>query len=140
MMTKLVKPSPSYEFKVPEEICEEHDQGVSSYWLEGSSLLFQVSSFIRGGGEQIHAQERLKVRMSKHAETWTVVKEKLYPDSVVDQASATFTDENEFRWIHTYLVWPHLTIYVTISSPSDLVANNENWAIQSLKSISLVLH
>ena len=139
MTPRTVSPSPSYHLQLPEEICEQYDNGVSSYWMNGSSLLLQLSSYVRGKGDQIKAQDRLRERMAKHAETWKVLKVSIHPD-VLDQASAEFVDENGLRWIHAYLVWPHLTIYATISGPKELLAEQDNWAVKSFRSVQLTVH
>jgi hypothetical protein len=86
------------------------------------------------------AQTRLEERIEKHAQRWSTWEAEIYPDSAVDQATAEYTDENGVLWLHSYLVWPHLTIYVTISGPEELVRSQDNWAIQGLKTIKLVTH
>lgn len=140
MKPKVVKPSSSYQAALPDDICERSEEQVSSYWLDGKPLLFQLSSYIREKGRQVGARSRLKERIAKHAQRWSTWETKIYPDSAVDQATAEFTDENGILWVHSYLVWPHLTIYATISGPEGLVRDQNNWAIQGLKSLKLVTH
>ena len=137
---RTVKPSSSYELALPEDICEQSDGKVSSFWLDGQPLLLQVSSYIREKGTQTSAKERLRDRIAKHTETWRTWKSKIYPDPAVDQSTAEFTDANGVLWVHIYLVWPHLTIYATISGPEDLVKDQDNWAFEGLKSVTLVTH
>jgi hypothetical protein len=140
MQLKTLKPSSSYKLVLPEDVCEQSDGRVSSFWLDGQPLLLQLSSYIRDKGTQTGASDRLKARIAKHAETWRVWKAKIYPDPVVDQATAEFTDPKGVVWMHTYLVWPHLTVYSTISGPKALVSDPNNWTIQGLKSVRLVTH
>jgi hypothetical protein len=140
MNAEAVKPSSSYELALPESVCEQSDGRVSSFWLEGQPLLLQFSSYIRETGVQTTASDRLRTRIGKQAEPWRVWKSKIYPDPVVDQATAEFTDAKGVLWVHTYLVWPHLTIYAIISGPKAQVTGQYNWAIQGLKSVRLITH
>ena len=43
-------------------------------------------------------------------------------------------------WIHTYLVWPHLTIHTTVSGPKSIVSSPDNWARHAVASIALAVH
>jgi hypothetical protein len=78
--------------------------------------------------------------MAEHAEDWTVWEERIHPDASVDQATAKYIGDDGVFWIHTYLVWPHLTIYATISGPTIEVLNQNIWAMNALKSIRLTVH
>ena len=140
MKVKAVKPSSSYQVALPEDICEQSEERVSSFWLNGEPLLLQLSSYVREKGRQLGARPRLEERIAKHAQRWRTWETEIYPDSAIDQATAEFTDENGVLWVHSYLVWPHLMIYATISGPEELVKDEANWAIQGLKSIKLVTH
>ncbi len=137
---KTVRPSPSYQLELPQEICEHVDDRVSSFWLDGAPLLLQLSSYVRDQGAQPTARDRLKERIGKHKAQWNEWKKKIHPDSDVDQATAEFTDDEGVLWTHSYLVWPHLTVYSIISGPTDLVRHRDNWAIQGLKSVRLTTH
>jgi hypothetical protein len=138
--TKTVKPSSSYQVELPQHVCEQFDGKVQSFWLSGGPLLLQFSSYIRGEGEQVGARDRLKDRIVKHDGQWKIWETKICPDPAVDQATGEFTDNDGVLWVHSYLVWPHLTVYSTISGPRELVADVDNWAIQSLRSIRLITH
>jgi len=140
MNVKTVKPSNSYQVTLPENVCEQFEERLSSFWLEGKPLLLQLSSYVREKGRQLGAQTRLEERIEKHAQKWSTWESEIYPDSAVDQAAAEFIDENGILWVHSYLVWPHLTIYATISGPEGLVRDQGNWAIQGLKKIKLVTY
>lgn len=139
-ITKTVKPSSSYQLKLPQQICEQSGGGVLSFWLDGGPLLLQLSSYIRSEREQVRAQDRLRDRITKHDHQWKIWTTKIYPDPSVDQATGEFTDTDGLLWVHSYLVWPHLTVYSTISGPKDLVSDTDNWAVQSLKSVRLIMH
>jgi len=137
---KTVKPSNSYQLSLPDDVREDIDRTVSSYWVEGRPLLLQLSSYIRTSGEQVGAEERLKDRMAKRAQDWTILETKIRTDSAVDEASAKFTDADGVTWMHSYLVWPHLTIYATIAGPAEQVSDPDNWSVCALKSIRLTVH
>lgn len=139
-MAKTVTPSSSYQLRLPEKICEQNDGRVSSFWLDGAPLLLQLSSYIRSKGAQLTAEDRIKERIKKHDAKWHKWEEKIHPDADVDQATAEFTDDDGLLWIHSYLVWPHLTVYSIISGPQPTARNSGNWALQSLKSLRLTTH
>jgi hypothetical protein len=137
---KIVRPSPSYLVTIPDEVLEDHGDRVASFWLDGEEILLQLSSYIRADGQQPSAATRLRERIAKHAENWTLWNKELYPAASVDQATAEFVDHDGVLWIHTYLVWPHLTIYALISGPDVQVRSPSNWAMASVKSIELAIH
>ena len=138
--SRTVRPSSSYQLELPPQICEQMDERVTSFWVDGGPLLLQLSSYIRSQGEQLTARDRLKDRIAKHDQQWQRWEAKIYPDLTVDQATAEYIDNDGLLWVHSYLVWPHLTIYSIISGPEGLVRLRDNWAIQSLKSVRLTAH
>lgn len=103
---------------MPDAVQEQTDGSVSSFWMDGEPLLLQTSSYIREFGRQVGAQERLQDRMAQHAEKWRVWEERLH-DNVRDQAIGEHVDRIGNLWIHAYLVWPHLTVYATVSGPPE---------------------
>jgi len=137
MTTKTVKPSSSYSLKLPEEVRESFEGTVSSFWIEGSPLLLQLSSYIRPEGSQLEAERRLKDRIMKDPGIWRIWSNKLFLSATIEQATGERTDETGMVWLHTYLVWPHLTIYVTISGPPGVAETMENWAIRAINSLTL---
>jgi hypothetical protein len=137
---KLVKPSESYILAVPADAEEEYDGAVSSFWLSGQPLLLQVSAYVRTEGRQPSARQRLQARMDKTPANWKLWNDGLHPDPSVDQATAECMDSNQVVWIHTYLVWPHLALYTLVSGPETSVYGDENWALNALRSIALVVH
>lgn len=137
---KTLRPSSSYQLELPEQICEQSDERVLSFWLDGAPLLLQLSSYIRDQGAQPSARQRLKDRIAKHGEKWSLWKATIHPDATLDQATAEFTDDNHVLWIHSYLVWSHLTVYLVISGPTDLVRDRDNWALRGIRSVRLTTH
>ncbi len=57
---KVLQPTTSYEIAFPDDIVEDHDGKVASYWRPGSSVLLQLSSTARVEGEQAPADVRLQ--------------------------------------------------------------------------------
>jgi hypothetical protein len=140
MVFKIIKPTSSYQLVVPEMICERLEEKIASFWMDDEPLLLQLSSYIRQEGLQITAKCRLEDRIEKDVQSWRLRKIGIFSDSSIDQAAAEYIDNDGLMWIHAYLVWPHLTIYATVSGPKKIVKDDENWAIQALKSIRLIQH
>jgi hypothetical protein len=113
---------------------------VASFWLEGQALLLQLSSYTRHEGSQEAAAQRLNERITRQPQAWRVWTKRIHPNCDIDQASAEFTDKDGVMWVHSYLVWPHLTVYATVSGPPHLVIQESNWAVQSLASTELIVH
>jgi hypothetical protein len=139
MRTKTIRPSSSYQVVLPEEVSQKSDDRVSSYWVAGEPVLLQLSSYIRDAGEQTEATQRLRERIAKSPATWNIWKSVLNRDPNVDQAIGEMTDEGGLTWVHIYLVWPHLTVYATISGPEDRVKDAKGWAYDAVQRLSLNL-
>jgi hypothetical protein len=137
---KRILPSPSYSIAVPEAVREERDERVTSLWLEGEALLLQLSSYLRTEGKQVTAHDRLHERIQKHPARWTMRPTGLHPDSSIDQAAAESFDEEGRLWLHSYLVWPHLTVHALISGPASEVRNADSWTAVAVTSIELAVH
>jgi len=56
---KAANPFPSVSLLLPEDVLENHDDRVSSYWRKGDTCLLQLSSFTRQSGAQVSAAQRL---------------------------------------------------------------------------------
>jgi hypothetical protein len=139
MKTKTVRPSSSYQVVLPDEIFQKNDERVSSYWVAGEPVLLQLSSYIRDAGEQTGATQRLQERIAKSPATWNIWKSPLNIDPNVDQAIGETTDEGGLTWLHIYLVWPHLTVYATISGPEDRVKDANCWAYGAMQRLGLTI-
>lgn len=135
-----VRPTGSFSLALPQGICAQRDERVSSFWVAGEPLLLQISSYVRTEGQQPSARERLAQRMAKHREIWRTWDDTLYPDQSVDQATAESWDAKGCLWIHSYLVWPHLAIYLIISGPEADALKADSWAANAVKSIELTVH
>jgi hypothetical protein len=137
---KKMAPSPSYSIAVPTDVQEERDERVTSYWLKGQPLLLQLSSYLRSEGAQLSASQRLAERVARDSGSWRMWSNALHPDSTIDQATAEREDQNQTVWVHTYLVWPHLTVYALVSGPVAELRSPNNWATNAVRSIQLVGH
>lgn len=137
--SRSIRPSNSYELSLPRTVAERHDAGVSSFWLANEPLLLQLSSYIRREGPQVTAQDRLRDRIAKTPGNWCAWKQSLSGAPDVDQAAAELL-EGGVLWMHCYLVWPHLTIYATISGPPGTVRDPNNWALEGLGSLTPIIH
>ncbi|GAC1430945.1 MAG: hypothetical protein NVSMB62_28150 [Acidobacteriaceae bacterium] len=133
----IVRPSPSYQIELPDQIVQEHEERVSSFWLPGEEVLLQLSSYRRTEGTVVSAQQRLTDRIAKGEGGWTLLTLKLLADPTADEACAEQLKGTAY-WLHCYLVWPHLTIYTTIIGPVADVRNASGWARESLSSLTLV--
>ncbi len=135
-VTRLISPTTSYQLLLPHDIERQQDGRVSSFWLDGKSLLLQISSYVRAEGEQISARQRLLEQLAKTAATSTDIHSKVNAHAP-DQAAAEVVDANGVPWFHVYLVWPHLAIYASITGPLDEVRSQESWARSALESLAL---
>jgi hypothetical protein len=101
---KAANPFPSVSLLLPEDVLENHDDRVSSYWRKGDTCLLQLSSFTRQSGAQVSATQRLSDRTKAEAR-WKPfdLPRKL---EGCEAAAATMVDEQGTSWVHVYLVWP----------------------------------
>ena len=132
-----VRPSGSYQIILPEGISKQVDERVSSYWLANHPELLQISSYIRTTERQVEAVERLHDRIAKSPASWCIWEQPLNKDISAQQAIGEMTDDHGLLWIHVYLVWPHLTVYATLSGPEATIKNEKNWAYNALATLSL---
>jgi hypothetical protein len=115
---KKVNPFPSVFLLMPDDVEEEIDSTVASYWKEGDSCLVQISSFLREHGQQVSASQRLSERMAKGGE-WHPFD---LPKQVYgcEMAAAVTSDDQGATWVHVYLVWEWLAVYATVSGHGEL--------------------
>ncbi len=76
--------------------------------------------------------------MRKTPSDWVRLSLRGAKDFTADEAFAKHCD-GKFVWVHGYLVWPHLTVYATISGPIDIAQNEQNWAYKALASLSVAV-
>jgi hypothetical protein len=132
----IIRPTSSYNLELPDHVTHEIDGCVSSFWIDQQPLLLQLSSLQRADGTQLSAKHRLMDRIEEHPSTWKHLTLAPSQDPTVDQAFAKQFD-GRFAWLHGYFVWPHLTVYATISGPEEEVDDPDNWAIRALRRLSL---
>ncbi len=124
---------------LPDGVVHETDERVSSFWVDGERVLLQLSSYKTFDGSPISAQQRLRERIGQSCEHWTVWECNPLGIAGTEQAIAETTDANGLLWVHAYIVWPHLTVYATVSGPPDKVRSPRDWTVSALKSIVLVV-
>jgi hypothetical protein len=137
--SKLIKiqPSPSYEITLPADVEQAYAGIVASFWRD-SSLALQLSGYRRKHGEQVSAAQRLKDRMDECDEEWSIWSANVHPDADIDQATGEYVDENGVTWLHSYLVWPHFTIYATLAIPKGMAREQADWALKGVASIRVI--
>jgi len=137
---KKLSPSGSYDLDLPDDISEQYDDRVSSFWRPGEPMLLQLSSHVRESGSQVSAADRPRERIAALPSGWAASSVRLHVDAHIDQATAEPIDEKGLLWLHTYIVWPKLAVYVAISGPREAVEDPDNWAIRAVRSLSLNSH
>jgi hypothetical protein len=128
-------PFPSISIELPDDILEEDDVGVASYWKDADCLL-QISSHLRIDDKpQVSALERLSERTTT-GNNWRPF---TLPCEIrhCETAAALTTDETGTAWVHVYLVWPWVAVYVTVSRAGD--PSVCDWAWNAVSSIQPVL-
>jgi hypothetical protein len=133
---KAVNPFPSFLIVLPDGIEEDRtDAHVASYWTTDDTCLLQLSCFGRDSGPQVSAAERVSERV-RIGGTWESFD---LPRAVVgcETAAARTIDEKGTAWVHAYLVWPWISIHVTVSRQGSLSACE--WAWDAVASIRPVL-
>lgn len=127
-----IQVSDSYSIELPNDVVEDIDGRVWSYWISGEETLLQFSSYIQYG-EQTSAGTRIEERMARDGVSSAVPM--CIDSSAPDQAAIMFIDDKGIRWVYAYLVWPDLCIFVTASMRSEEVDWRDSWSLQALKTI-----
>jgi hypothetical protein len=124
-------PFPSFSMLLPDGVTENHEETVASYWRRGDSCLLQISSFQRDSGPQVSAAERLSDR-AKMGGIWKPFN---LPREIrgCETVAASTVDDHGTVWVHAYLVWPWLTIHVTVSREKNL--SGCEWVWEAVSSI-----
>jgi hypothetical protein len=132
---KRANPFPSLSLLLPDDVAEDTDSTVASYWKHGDTCLLQISSFLRERGPQVLATQRLSERMQAGGD-WQTVSLARTIDGC-DIAAASTKDGQDTSWVHVYLVWDWLAVHATVSHKSQL--STCDWAWNSLFSIRPVV-
>jgi hypothetical protein len=115
---RTVRPFPSLTIEVPDDRREDDDlTSCYSCWMDGDSCLLQISSFVRESGDQVSAEDRLRARM-QDGSGWSSFSLPAQP-SGCEAAAAKTAGEDGTTWVHAYLVWPWIAIYITVSRQGD---------------------
>jgi hypothetical protein len=132
---KRATPFPSLALSLPDDIEEDNDSTVASYWKQNDSCLLQISSFRRDRGPQVSATQRLMERMQARGDWKTITLTRAIEGC--DIAAASIKDEQNTSWVHAHLVWEWLAVHATISTKDQLAVCD--WAWDSLFSIRPVI-
>lgn len=128
-------PTGSYKITLPREIAEDEDELVSSFWLPGSEVLLQTSSYRRTSGETIPASDRVKARVSQER----LSNVEMLPFDIPgcnDVAGFRGLDSDGLSWRYIYAVWPDVTILATVSGKEDAIEREGGWAFDAIRSIT----
>ena len=120
---KRAKPFPSLSLMLPDDIAEDADSGIASYWKQdNNNCLLQI--LFREWGPQVSALHHLPERTSAGGE-WQAVSLAGTIEGC-DIAAAPTTDAQNTSWVHVYLVWDWLAVRVTISHKGKAGAFNRS--------------
>jgi hypothetical protein len=138
-LMRVANPSESYTISLPDDVTEDYDGRVASFWKDGQSLLLQMSSYLRYEGTQVCAADRLDSLLKQVALQDVSRNVSISIDSPDVEAAVGF-DADGVKWIYIFAVWLDLAILISISgAPLDFVANN-NWAFNAIRSIRRISH
>jgi hypothetical protein len=132
---KISQPTSSYKIGLSDDIIEDHDGRIVSYWKPGSSVLLQLSSTLRIEGDQVSAVDRLHDLYKRSPADWTPV-DLLLRNFPGDCAAAQMRDEKGVTRIHAYLTTDSLAVYATVSGPQRELEQDE-WALEAIRGLDL---
>lgn len=130
-----VSPTPSYSIELPDDCAEDIDGSVISYWRPDDSCALQISSYRRSSGEQVTARERLAARISRGGQPALTPITIQLPYS--DYAAAIGTDDENVTWLYVYVVWPSVTLLVTLSGSREALLDERSWPRRAVSQIQL---
>lgn len=129
----VLSPTGSYQIDLPDDVFQEYDNLVASFWRPASDCALQLSSRSQTG-EQVSAGQRIKDKIESAGGQWNPFppfEHKWAPDF----AGAVNLKEDGWVWTHIYLVWPDLSVYATISKPPYEPPSVDRWAIDAVNSL-----
>ena len=132
---KRANPFPSVSLLLPNEIAEDTDAKVASYWKSDDTCLLQISSFLREQGPQVSAMQRLSER-TRAGGKWEPV-DLSFTIEGCDVAGASTKDDEGTSWVHVYLVWEWVAVHATVSRQGEV--SECDWAWNALSSIRPVI-
>lgn len=128
-----VSPTPSYSIELPDDCAEDIDGSVISYWRPDDSYALQISSYRRSSGEQVTARERLAARISRGGQPALSPIAIQLPYS--DYSVAIGTDDENVTWLYVYVVWPSVTLLVTLSGSREALLDERSWPRRAVSRI-----
>jgi len=126
-------PTGSYVIWLPDNVTEEVDGIVTSYWIPNKRIALQLSSHARLSGPQVSATTRLKDRIT--LENLSEVEYVSIGPVGPQKAGLTFMDNQGIQWFYLYLTWPDFAMFIKISGPPDELADRSLWPFAAVRSI-----
>jgi hypothetical protein len=129
----VVSPTGSYQINLPDDVLQEYDDLVASFWRPASDCALQLSSRSQTE-EQVSAEQRIRDRIELVGGRWSSLPEferKWAPHF----AAAANLQEDGWTWMHIYLVWSDLSGHATKSKPAYEPPNVDRWAIEAVYSL-----
>jgi hypothetical protein len=111
---KRATPFPSLALSLPDDIEEDNDSTVASYWKQNDSCLLQISSFRRDRGPQVCSDAAFDGTDASPGDWKTITLTRAIEGC--DIAAASIKDEQNTSWVHAHLVWEWLAVHATIST------------------------
>ena len=127
---KIARSFPAVSILLPEDVLENHDDKVFSYWRKGDTCLLQLTSFEQSGAHP-SATQYLSERTMIHG-TWKPFELPGKPEGC-EFAAATMVDDQGTSYVQVYLVWPSFAVHATVSRQGQLEFCQ--WVWDSLASI-----
>jgi hypothetical protein len=131
---RRISPTSSYFVTVPDNIAEECDGRVASFWKKDKSLLLQLSSYWRSEGTQVGAEERM-TSLLKRQPLSRVLRSVALTVDCPDYAVAGGVDQRGVVWVYAYAVWDDLAVMITVSGNESELVDDTNWAFQTVRSL-----
>ncbi len=108
---KVGNPFPTVSIRLPEDVLDNRDDNVFSYWKEGDTCLLQLSR--SQPVAQTSAKQYLSGRTMIHS-AWEVFELPRKPEGS-ESAAARMVDIQGNPCIQVYLVWPAFGIHAIVS-------------------------
>jgi hypothetical protein len=130
---KLLSPTATYQIFMPDDIQEDYEDSVASFWRPDSPVLLQLSTRRRTEGSQVRASQRLDDRIQSNQGEWSPIK--VRTSFFEDVAAAKTVDQEGATWIHVYMTNGDLAVYATISGPESIIESKGTWAVEALSGL-----
>jgi hypothetical protein len=113
---KVVSPFPTFCILLPEDLSENHDHDIISYWKSEDTCLLQLSSVGTSSIQQSASQRLFEQTMISGR--WKSFELRQSPCGC-ESAAATMNADG-VSYLQVYLVWPTCTVHATVSRQGQL--------------------